>query len=224
MPRKARLLVPNCPHHIVQRGHNRNVVFLTDDDCQFYLENLREFKQQYAIKIYAYCLMTNHIHLLAEPPDDVATLSLMMKRLAGRQTAYTNKLEKRSGTLWGGRYKASPVDRDSYLLVCARYIELNPVKAMMVSRPEDYRWSSYRNRIGIESLPWLDRDPLYETFSCEQYRQFIASGVSKADQVLIAEALQRNQLTGGRRFIEEIEKRIGRRIEPKGRGRPHGQN
>jgi len=97
MPRKARLLVPHCPHHIVQRGHNRKAVFLTDDDYQFYLENLREFKQQYGIKVYAYCLMTNHIHLLVEPSDDVSVLSLMMKRLAGRQAAYVNKMEKRSG-------------------------------------------------------------------------------------------------------------------------------
>jgi putative transposase len=75
MPRKARVIVPNCPRHIVQRGHNRNVVFVGDDDYQYYLENLIEAKQEYGIKVYAYCLMTNHVHLVVEPGDSVATLA-----------------------------------------------------------------------------------------------------------------------------------------------------
>ena len=109
MPRKARVLVPNCPHHIVQRGHNRQVVFLEDEDYQFYLDNLAEWKVRLGIKLYAWCLMTNHIHLVVEPGEDAATVSLLMKRLAGRQAAFVNKRELRSGALWEGRFKASPV-------------------------------------------------------------------------------------------------------------------
>ncbi len=81
MPRKARVLVPNCPHHIVQRGHNRKAIFVSDQDCQFYLENLREWKKELGIKLYAWCLMTNHIHIIAEPGCDAMTLSLLMKRV-----------------------------------------------------------------------------------------------------------------------------------------------
>ncbi len=96
MPRKARILVPNCPHHIIQRGHNRNAVFVSDDDYQFYLDNLLEWIQKLNINVHAYCLMTNHIHLVLEPSDKADTISLLMRRLAGRQSAYVNKLEKRT--------------------------------------------------------------------------------------------------------------------------------
>ena len=101
MPRKARLLLPNCPHHIVQRGHNRNAVFVADEDNSIYLENMKEWKSKLGIKVYAWCLMSNHIHLILEPGDSAETVSLLMKRLAGRQSAYVNKLEKRSGALLG---------------------------------------------------------------------------------------------------------------------------
>ena len=97
MPRKARVLVPNCPHHIVQRGHNRKAVFLIDQDYEYYLENLKEWKQELGIKLYAWCLMTNHIHLIVEPAADAMTLSVLMKRVNGRQSAYVNKLEGRTG-------------------------------------------------------------------------------------------------------------------------------
>jgi len=96
--RKARVLVANYPHHIVQRGHNRKAVFVADEDYQFYLENLLEWKQKFDIKLYAWCLMTNHIHLIVEPGENAETISELMKRLSGRQTAYVNKLEKRTGS------------------------------------------------------------------------------------------------------------------------------
>jgi len=95
MPRKARVLVPNCPHHIVQRGHNRKAVFLSDEDYQYYLENLKEWKKELGVKLYAWCLMTNHIHIIAEPPNDAMRLSTLMKRVNGRQSAYVNKLEEK---------------------------------------------------------------------------------------------------------------------------------
>lgn len=122
MPRKARVLVPQCPHHIVQRGHNRKAVFIADEDYQYYLQNLKEWKSELNIKLYAWCLMTNHIHLIVEPLNKAMGLSLLMKQINGRQSVYVNKLEQRSGSLWEGRYKASPIQRDTYLLSCLRYV------------------------------------------------------------------------------------------------------
>ena len=97
------MLVPGCPHHIVQRGHNRNAVFVADEDYQFYLEKLLEWKQKLGIKLYGWCLMTNHIHLIVEPTGKPESLSQLMRRLSGRQAAYTNKLEGRCGSLWQGQ-------------------------------------------------------------------------------------------------------------------------
>ena len=130
MPRSGRTVLPYYPHHIVQRGHNRQVVFAEARDFERYLETLAEFKAGYGVKVYAYCLMTNHVHLLLAP-ETMAGLAQLMKRLAGRQTRYHNRLEGRSGTLWESRYKSSLVDSDVYLLACSRYIELNPVRALL---------------------------------------------------------------------------------------------
>ncbi len=226
MPRKARVLVPNCPHHIVQRGHNRKAVFLTDQDYRFYLENLKEWKTELGIKLYAWCLMTNHIHIVVEPGKDAKTLSLLMKGINGRQTAYVNKLEGRSGSLWEGRYKASPIQRDDYLLCCCRYVELNPVRAGMVSSAEAYLWSSYRERILGLGQERLDKDACYiglaDTSSERKlrYKVYVEEGISISEKQFLDESVNRNQLTGNQRFIDEIEKRLGARIERRGRGIP----
>ncbi|MCP5409662.1 MAG: transposase [Chromatiaceae bacterium] len=226
MPRKARVLVPNCPHHIVQRGHNRNAVFLTDRDYRFYLENLKEWKTALGIKLYAWCLMTNHIHIVAEPGRDAKTLSLLMKRVNGRQSAYVNKLEGRSGSLWEGRYKASPIQRDDYLLCCCRYVELNPVRAGMVTSAEAYLWSSYRERVLDLAWGMLDRDACYiglaDTNSERRlrYRAYLEAGTPLSEKQFLDESVNRNQLTGNQCFIDEIERRVGARIERRGRGRP----
>ncbi len=226
MPRQARLVVPHYPHHIIQRGHNRQVIFAQDADYRYYLSTLQEWKAHYQVKVYAYCLMTNHVHLLLEPGDDPDTLAQLMKRVAARQTRYVNRLENRSGTLWESRYKSSPVETESYLLACARYIELNPVRAQMVAEPEEYPWSSFSHRIGKRQEPWLDHDPIYlslgqtsrERARC--YHDFVRSGIAEEEWQLIRDAIQRGQLTGSDRFIEEIQARIGKRIESRAPGRP----
>jgi len=226
MPRKARVLVANYPHHIVQRGHNRNVVFVTGSDYQYYLENLKEWKTKLGIKLYAWCLMTNHIHIIVEPGDDVRTVSELMKRLAGRQTAYVNKQENRSGSLWEGRYKASPIQRDSYLLACCRYIEMNPVRADMVTGPRQYKWSSYRERVGLVKPSLLDFDLTYLALAedkeqrIKRYKYYLQQGASDKEMILLRNAWSRNQLTGNNCFVDEIERRIGNRIESRGRGNP----
>ncbi len=103
MPRMGRVVLPNYPHHVVQRGHNRQIVFAEPADFKYYLETLAEFKEEYAIKVYGFCLMTNHVHLVLQPGERVAGLGQLMKRLAGRQTRYMNRQEQRSGTLWTER-------------------------------------------------------------------------------------------------------------------------
>lgn len=225
MPRMGRIVLPQYPHHIVQRGHNRQTVFAGDDDFQRYLNDLRELKVVFGIKVYAFCLMTNHVHLLLAPGDSVAGLGQLMKALAARMTRYRNKLEGRSGTLWESRYKSSVVETDTYLLACCRYIELNPLRARMVARVEDYPWSSYRLRMGTDD-DWLDSNPCIEALGksaserSSRYREFVAQAIPEHELRLVRDALQRGQLTGTGRFVDEVEEIIGRRIERRGQGRP----
>ena len=110
MPRSARIIMPNHPHHVIQRGHNQQTVFTNDDHYRYYLDNLAEWKEALDCKIFAFCLMPNHVHLVIDPGGNPENLGKLMKRVAGRQTRYANRVEGRSGTLWEGRYKSSPID------------------------------------------------------------------------------------------------------------------
>lgn len=225
MPLPQRLVLPHHSHHIVQRGHNRQAIFAEPTDYQRYLDTLEEFKTQYDVKVHAYCLMTNHVHLLLSPSDDRG-ISKLMKRLAGRLTRHHNALEGRTGSLWEGRYKSSLVDTDAYLLACCRYIELNPVRARMTADPEAYPWSSCRYRFTDEQSDLFDPDPCYLAMADTpierraRYRAFLRSTIPNGEWELIRNALQRGQLTGDHRFIDEIETILGRRIEHRGQGRP----
>ena len=116
MPRRARVIVPGMPHHIVQRGHNREVVFVEGRDYEYYLENLAEWKLALGLQVYSYCLMTNHVHLIIGANERLGDIGELMKRLAGRQTRFVNKMERRTGSLWESRYKVSPIDTGAYLL------------------------------------------------------------------------------------------------------------
>jgi putative transposase len=171
--------------------------------------------------------MTNHVHLLLAPGEPTTGLSQLMKALAARATRYRNRLEGRSGTLWESRYKSSVVQTETYLLACSRYIELNPVRARMCLEPGDYPWSSYSSRTGKgESSDWLDTDPCFLSLGSdprerqERYASFVKQAVSETEACLIREALQRGQLTGNGRFVDEVEKIAGLRIERRGQGRP----
>ncbi len=226
MPRQARIILRNTPHHIVQRGHNREAVFIEEEDYRYYLCTLKEWKEELAIKIYGYCLMTNHVHLIIDPCEEEANLGKLMKRLAGRQTRYVNYLEKRTGSLWEGRYKSSPIETDTYLLACDRYVELNPARAGIVKRAEDYAWSSYRHKAGMGKQRWIDSDPAYLGISKDKkerirhYKNYINQNIPEEERQMIRGALQRGQLTGTTRFIEEVEQRVGIRVEHRTQGRP----
>ena len=231
MPRKARVILPNTPHHIVQRGHNRNAVFVEDRDYHYYLDNLAEWKEELELKVYSYCLMTNHIHLIVEANERLGDIGLLMKHLAGRQTRFVNNLEKRTGSLWDSRYKISAIETEAYLLQCCRYVELNPVKAYMVKRPEDYPWSSYATKRGLVDCDWLDIDPCIQGLAncpkdrVKHYRKFVESaGSEHGVDRFIRDAVERNQLTGTGRFVDEVEQRTGLRVEFRGRGRPVKRN
>ena len=224
MPRTGRIVLPNYPHHVYQRGHDRNIVFVCDADYQYYLSNLSRFKAEFGVKVYAYCLMTNHVHLLLQPSDKHG-LSLLMKRLAGRQTRYRNKKEERRGTLWEGRFKSSPVDSSQYLKTCIRYIELNPVRAKMVVTADEFAWSSCHARLK-NNVQFLDPIPGLDITDEEpkKYLQFIAGAVEQSQLKLIREAVHRGQLTGGVSFVDQIDRAIGRRIEYRKPGRPRAKS
>ena len=143
MPRHARLQLAGVPLHVVQRGNNRSPCFFADQDYRVYLRQLETLALRFQCRVHAYALMTNHVHLLLTPAENDST-SLLMKHLGQNYVQYVNRTRGRSGTLWEGRFKSSLVQQQRYLLRCQRYIELNPVRAGMVSHPREYPWSSYR--------------------------------------------------------------------------------
>jgi len=228
MARRPRIFISGYPHHIVQRGHNRKAVFVEPADYEYYLANLIEWKTRYDVAVYAYCLMTNHVHLILTPRAEGTAISTLMRRLSARQARYVNRLEGRSGTLWGGRFKCSIVDSDNYLLACMRYVDLNPVRAGICKHPADYRWSSYAQKAGLlnesQDDDWLDPDPVtwHENVTKRRraYARFVAAERPDDELDLIRTAVQRNQLTGTGRFVDEREHWTGLRIETRGQGKP----
>jgi len=221
-----RIIVPDHPHHILQRGHNRGVVFAEKEDYIRYLKHLKEWKKRLQVKVYAYCLMTNHVHLILDPGQRVDTIALLMKHVAGRTTRYVNRRQHRSGTLWEGRYKSSPIQNEAYLLACCRYVELNPVRAGIVNSPEKYRWSSYSHQIGLVTESWLDKHMCYDNFGVSEqtrrqnYKEWVESDIPQKQLIFIRKMVQRGQLTGSVRFQGEVYRRVGRWVECRGRGRP----
>lgn len=153
MSRRGRILLEKVCYHIVNRGNQKQSVFLQETDYAKYLEILRHYKKRYNFKLYAYCLMPNHIHLILEAkrPSDLAKI---MQGLTLSYTVWFNKKYKKVGHLWQGRFKSMVIQKDRYLINCLQYIELNPVRAEIISRPEDYIWSSWKERIlGTRSNP-----------------------------------------------------------------------
>ena len=143
MPRTARCVIAGLPLHVVQRGINRQPCFFSPADHGVYLRFLQIFATEFACPVHAYCLVTNHVHLCLTPAAADAC-ALLMKKLGQCYVQYVNSTLKRTGTLWEGRFRSCMVNSDAYVLACYRYIELNPVRAGMVSAPAEYQWSSYR--------------------------------------------------------------------------------
>lgn len=224
MPRRARMYFPGLPYHVVQRGNNREPCFIEPENYQFYLELWRTVSSRYGVAVHAYCLMTNHIHFLATP-DSKTGLSNTMKVIGSRYAQYINLKYKRTGTLWEGRHRSSLVQTDRYLLACMRYIELNPVRAGMVDRPEEYKWSSYGiNAWGDEG--WLKPHAEYLALNdsgvdrYSTYRDLFKSHLSGKDLELIRKATHYCQPVGNDRFRREIEEKYGVKLGQLNRGRP----
>lgn len=176
--RRDRIFLPRHPHHVVQRGRFGKSIFLTNNDYLTYLSSVSALRGRLGVKLYGYCLMPNHIHLLVDPGADAAILGLFMRQLASRDTLGVHPRKGRTRCSWD-EFKCMPIESDRQLLACARYLDLNPVRAGMVERPEDYRWSSYRIRAGLSRDAWLDIDPAYLGLAataeqCQyRYREFV---------------------------------------------------
>lgn len=160
MPRGPRLVVPGVALHVVQRGHNRRDCFQQETDYLVYLSNLRELSTRTQCALHAYCLMTNHVHLLLTP-SSVQGCAVLMRNLGQRYVQYFNRRYQRRGTLWEGRYHSCLVDSAPYVIACHRYIERNPVRAGMVPSAGDYHWSSHNGNAGRTSNPLLTGHPEY---------------------------------------------------------------
>ena len=225
MPRPARLNIPGIPQHVTQRGNNRQACFYADDDYRLYLELLQDACRAHACSLHAYVLMTNHVHLLLTPstPDGVSSVMCDL----GRDFVRTiNRRYNRTGTLWEGRFKSSLVDINHYCLMCYRYIELNPVRAGMVSHPADYRWSSFHsNGLGKSDALisphdcwlFLGEDDLGRAAS---YRVLFDDALKQTELELIRHSVNTGLPTGNDRFRRDIEKALSTRLGQGKRGRP----
>lgn len=225
MSRHTRLILPAVPLHIIQRGNNRGPCFAGPADYLVYLTLLRQYAADSACHIHAYVLMTNHVHLLLST-DDRTGPSVLMRRLGQHYVQYFNRRHERSGTLWEGRFRSCLVDSERYLLVCQRYIELNPVRARMVDTPETYPWSSYRaNALGTDDslvTPHLAYTGLGADDAGRRaaYRSLFSEELSEQLLTDIRHAGNSSRPLGPASFVDEIADTMGRRPVQRRRGRP----
>ena len=220
MPRLARTVCARVPHHITQRGNRREDVFFTNDDRTTYLQWLREYAEKYAVDILAYCLMTNHIHLVAVPASEDG-LQQLLKPLHMRYAQRINRARNWTGHFWQGRFFSSALDEE-YLWAAVRYVERNPVRAKMVRKAENYRWSSAGAHCGLRQDPVLTQKPSWR-------RQFEGIGnwsawLAEGDEPQRLEVLRRNVEQGlpcgSPIFIRKLEKIAGHALQYRPRGRP----
>lgn len=225
MPRQPRLVIAGYPCHIILRGNNRCAVFHSDKNRRFFIECIEDAKKRTKSKLYAYCLMTNHTHLLIEPSSEDG-IAKMIQSVGRRYVQYINQAYKRTGTLWEGRFKSSLISKDEYLLACSRYIELNPVRAKMVEKPGDYPWSSYSFKAEGKINTLLDYDPAYlglgKTKEERQvnYRRMFLKNIPDEELTRIRSATQRGGAMGSKDFIDRIAQILGRSVVLRHRGRP----
>jgi len=215
LARLPRFVLPGQPQHVIQRGNDRQNIFRSDEDYQFYLDKLFDAANKHQCDIHAYVLMTNHVHLLVTPHTEDG-IGKMMQMLGRYYVQYFNNRYQRTGTLWEGRYKATLIDTEQYFLTCMRYIELNPVRAKkMVKHPSKYPWSSYQ----FNALGQFDR---LVTPHCEykrlgkvaaerqsEYRQLFGTQITEITLETIREATNKAWALGGERFKKRIEKSWG---------------
>ena len=218
MPRIARIIAPYYPHHITQRGNNRADVFFDDQDKTTYLSLLKSYCEKTNVELWAYCLMANHVHILAIPVDE-GSLSRCIGRTNLLYTQHVNRKYQRSGRLWQNRFFSTIVDTETYLWAVARYIENNPVKSALVTRPEDYPWSSCRANISghgdglVTGKGWLDEKDR------GAYKLFLMKQDLGMDETIRAKTSTGRPL-GSDTFISELEITLRRKVLPGKAGRP----
>lgn len=225
MARQARLVVPGYPHHVIQRGNNRQPIVLDDHDRITFLRELGDLAAERRLAVHAYVLMDNHVHLLATPHAQV-DLSWVMQALGRRYVHAFNRRHGRTGTLWEGRFRAAVVETDRYFLACQRYIELNPVRAGVVEDPVAFRWSSAQHHLGIKTDALVSDHSVFWTlgntpFEREAaYRDLLAQGMSPDEAGTITQATLRARVLGGDSFVTQLSRITNRPITQRSRGRP----
>ena len=223
MARQPRFVLPGQPQHVIQRGNNRTVIFADEADYLCYLQMLTDASNRHGCKIHAYVLMPNHVHLLVTPESGQG-ISRVMQSLGRRYVQYFNYRYQRTGTLWEGRYKATLVDTEQYLLTCYRYIELNPVRAGMIGHPADYRWSSFRHNALGQPDALITCHKIYQALGPDdiqrqqRYRALFEQVIDPKIVEGIREATNKGWVFGNDRFKQQIALLLDRQLEPKCRG------
>ena len=218
MPRIARIIATGYPHHITQRGNNRATVFFDDEDRQTYLQRLNLYAQKHHLLICAYCLMSNHVHLLAVPETE-SSLARGIGLTNQVYTQYLNRKLHQSGRIWQNRFFSCVVENDQYLWAVARYIERNPLKAGLAESAESYRWSSAKANITGTSDPVLSANAWLAPQDQNSYAEFVRDEDEETDEA-IRKATRTGRPFGSESFMEILEFRLNQSLRPRKPGRP----
>lgn len=228
MARLPRLTVPGYPHHIIQRGNNRQAIFAVDADYEALRSMLDEHAREKGVELHAYVLMTNHFHLLATP-ETPEGIPQMMQAVGRRYVRYFNQRQSRTGTLWEGRYRSTLIQAERYLLACMVYIDLNPVRAGMVGAAVDYPWSSHRHYVGLRNDKIVTPHPLVwemgnTPFARDAaYGELVQAGIGDKQQRALTDSALRGWALGEADYVAELQKRTARRVTQALAGRPRSK-
>lgn len=223
MPRQKRHFLPGVPCHLIQRGNNRQRCFFAHRDYVVYLHKLAKYSSKFDVAIHSFVLMTNHVHLLLTP-SSASGVSKLMQSLGACYVRYVNNAYGRTGTLWEGRFKASLVDSDRYLLALSRYIELNPVRAKMVAHPGQYPWSSYQANAHGKPIRLLSQHDTYRALGSSPlarqaaYQRLFKENISERTLKRIRDASNKACVLGNESFKERVERQLGCSLPPFPRG------
>ncbi len=218
MPRIGRAVAAGFPHHVIQRGNNREEVFFDAKDRKNYLALLMKYSVKWESTIISYCLMSNHIHLLTKPKSD-ESLYKMMQGLTLCYTQYFNRTYQRTGRLWECRYHSCIVDHEKYLWAVARYVEQNPVRAGMVEKAEDYPYSSARAHVNGSKDAVLGEE-LFSNDRRADYTLLLRSDMPRKEIEHLRYVTKTGRPFGNEGFVVEMERKLERRLLQRQRGRP----